>query len=172
MEGFIGEIRAFAGTYAPDGWNFCDGSILLSNDYPELYSLIGTTYGSQTAIDFKLPDLRGQIPIGTGLGKGLSSFAIGDKGGSEYVTLTTSHIPSHTHSVNVSTNGNTVTSPSENTFLSEMYSPGGSVVGYTPGTITAPVAVLKSATIAPNGGSQPHDNLMPCTPVGFYMFKK
>ncbi|MEA5005804.1 hypothetical protein SDC9_160773 [bioreactor metagenome] len=167
MEGFIGEIRAFAGTYAPQGWHFCDGSMLPINSYKELYALIGTTYGYQTANDFKLPDLRGQIPIGIGQGPGLSSFVIGNNGGFENVTLTTDQIPNHTHLVSVSTSDNTITTPSTKAFLSKMYSPGGSVVGYTPGTITTPVAVMDSSTIAQSGGSQQHSNLMPCTPVSF-----
>ena len=96
-EPFIGEIRMFAGTFAPQGWAFCDGQLLLVSQYDALFSLLGTVYGGDGRSTFGLPDLRGRIPIHAGSGPGLSTRSLGSKGGTEAETLTLNQLPSHTH---------------------------------------------------------------------------
>src|ERR687892_713012 len=95
-DAYIGEIRLFAGNYPPLGWAFCDGRSIAVNNAPFLFDLIGTTYGGGNGY-FNLPDLRGRIPIHHGHGDNLSPRSLGDKGGEETVTLTTDHLPKHTH---------------------------------------------------------------------------
>lgn len=97
MEGYIGEIRIFAGNFAPGAWNFCDGSLQSIAVYTALFSIIGTTYGGDGQTTFALPDFRGRIPVGTGTGPGLPSYELGEVGGNENVTMTVATMPSHTH---------------------------------------------------------------------------
>ncbi|MEZ4385631.1 MAG: tail fiber protein [Nannocystaceae bacterium] len=108
MEGMIGEIRLFAGNFAPRSWAFCEGQLLPISQNSALFSILGTMYGGDGRTTFALPDLRGRAPIGVGHGPGLSDIRQGEKGGAEQVTLTTSQLPSHNHQLRVSTNdGNT-----------------------------------------------------------------
>jgi microcystin-dependent protein len=168
MEGFIGEIRAFSGTYAPEGWNFCNGATLPINGYEALYSLIGNTYGGSEGINFALPDLRGRLPIGQGTGYGLTPYTMGERGGAETITLTASSIPSHYHAVKACTAGTATNAPSQLTLLGPMSSPDATVVGYLPVTATVPKdALLDNTTIQPTGGSQPHSNMMPCMAINY-----
>ena len=89
---FIGEIRMFAGNFAPAGWAFCNGALIPISENDALFALIGTTYGGDGQNTFALPDLQSRIPIHVGPG-----FALGQSGGVESVTLTTSQIPAHSH---------------------------------------------------------------------------
>src|SRR5258706_14606766 len=89
---YVGEIRMFAGNFAPAGWMFCEGELLPISEYETLFNLIGTTYGGDGQSTFALPDLRGRIPMHMGNG-----FTLAETGGVETVTLTTSQIPSHSH---------------------------------------------------------------------------
>jgi microcystin-dependent protein len=97
MEGYIGEIRIFAGNFAPGAWNFCDGSLQSIAVYTALFSIIGTTYGGDGQTTFALPDFRGRIPVGTGTGGGLPSYELGQVGGQENVSMTTATMPAHNH---------------------------------------------------------------------------
>jgi len=99
---FVGEIRLFAGQFAPNGWAFCDGSPLPIAGNEVLFSLIGTIYGGDGKNNFGLPDFRGSVVIGAGQSNGLPNYLLGQKGGSEFVTLESSQLPPHTHLVNVS----------------------------------------------------------------------
>ena len=94
-EPFVGEIRMFAGNFAPRGWAFCDGQLLAVSQNDALFSLLGTIYGGDGRTTFGLPDLRGRIPIHMGHGPGLSERRLGAKGGEEKVTLTVNQLPSH-----------------------------------------------------------------------------
>src|SRR5262250_139057 len=89
---FVGEIRMFAGNFAPAGWSFCNGALLPIDQNPTLFQLIGTTYGGDGQTTFALPDLQSRVPVHVGPG-----FALGQSGGVESVTLTTSQIPAHSH---------------------------------------------------------------------------
>jgi len=92
---FIGEIRIFAGNFAPAGWAFCEGQLLSIADNPELFNVIGTTYGGDGVATYALPDLRGRLPIH--MGTGLSQYILAEQAGVETVTLTTSQMPAHSH---------------------------------------------------------------------------
>src|SRR5690348_11621993 len=89
---YVGEIRIFAGNFAPAGWMFCEGQLLPISEYETLFNLIGTTYGGDGQSTFALPDLRGRIPLHFGNG-----FTLAETGGVETVTLTVSQIPAHSH---------------------------------------------------------------------------
>lgn len=96
---FIGEVKAFAGYYAPVGWLSCDGQSLLIASYPNLHAVIGTTYGGDGIVTFAVPDLRGRVPIGIGQGPGLSPRTLGQTGGAESVALSLAQMPTHTHTM-------------------------------------------------------------------------
>ena len=96
---YVGEIRMFAGNFAPVGWQFCDGSTLSISENEVLFQLIGTTYGGDGQENFQVPDLRGRLPLHQS-----SGFNLGDTGGVEEVTLTIAQIPSHNHGMLGSTN--------------------------------------------------------------------
>src|SRR5215468_1260472 len=89
---YVGEIRIFAGNFAPAGWMFCNGALLPISENPTLFNLIGTTYGGDGQETFAVPNMQGRVPIHQG-----SGYTIGQVGGVESVTLTTNQIPSHTH---------------------------------------------------------------------------
>ncbi len=97
MEGYLSEIRFFAGNFAPDNWQFCNGQELQISAYQELYDLIGTIYGGDGKTTFALPDLRGRSAVGQGQGEGLSSYTLGMKIGATQVALTGDNMPPHTH---------------------------------------------------------------------------
>src|ERR1044072_7289766 len=97
MENYMGEIRAFAGNYAPAGWALCDGSLLSISENQTLYALLGTTYGGDGVNDFGLPDLRGRVVVNNGQGPGLSNYILGMQGGAETVVITQATLPAHTH---------------------------------------------------------------------------
>ena len=98
----IGEVRMFAGNFAPRTWALAQGQLLPISQYTALFSLIGTTYGGDGVTTFALPDFRGRSPVGTGHGPGLSDIRLGQLGGAESVTLTVAQMPSHTHTADVS----------------------------------------------------------------------
>ncbi len=95
---FVGEIRMFAGNFAPRSWAFCDGQLLAVSQNNALFSLFGTIYGGDGRTTFGLPDLRGRVPIHAGNGPGLSQRRLGAKSGGETATVTANQLPSHTHS--------------------------------------------------------------------------
>ncbi len=110
MEGFIGEIRFFAGNFAPRSWAFCEGQLLAIAQNQALFSILGTTYGGDGRTTFALPDLRGRAPISPGTGPGLPSVQLGERSGTVTASLTTINLPSHNHSFTVkasSDDGNT-----------------------------------------------------------------
>lgn len=159
-EPFVGEIRMFAGTFAPQGWALCDGQLLAISENDALFSLIGTTYGGDGQTTFALPDMRGRIPLHAGSGPGLSPRQQGSRGGAESVTLTASHLPSHSHEPlrattargdQASAQGNVpAASPSMSMYLED-----------------PPAVSLNTQSVTATGGSQSHSNLMPFTCLNF-----
>src|SRR5215207_10053036 len=142
---YVGEIRMFAGNFAPAGWMFCEGQLLPISENETLFQLIGTTYGGDGESTFALPDLRGRIPIHQGNG-----FILAETGGAEEITLTVNQIPAHTHAM-LANSG----------FASE-FAPGGQVFAQ-PQTVDAyvpspPFQPLSPQLCSPVGGSQPHTN--------------
>lgn len=165
MEGTIGEIRMFAGNFAPRYWAFCNGQLLPINQNQALFSILGTTYGGNGQTNFALPDYRGRTPIGQGTGPGLSSMYLGQTGGTESTTLLISQIPAHSHTLNASANGPTLNTASGNLSASQSRSNGGTMPNvYVPAA--NPVAMGPSA-IGNTGGSQPFSNLQPYLGMNF-----
>ena len=150
---YVGEIRMFAGNFAPAGWMFCEGQILPISDYETLFNLIGTTYGGDGQSTFALPDLRGRIPLHFGNGTTLA-----ESGGVETVTLNINQIPSHTHAVLASSNQQTRTSP-VSAFLA-----GGPDIYLQDGNANQ---TMNPATVGSVGGNQSHDNFQPYLCVDF-----
>lgn len=150
---FIGEIRMFAGTYAPDGWAFCDGQLLSIPQYDALFSLIGTTYGGDGVTNFALPDLRGRVPIDQGNG-----FVLAQRGGAENVTLTASQTAAHRHTMQATSDTPSLSSPKEKLL--------GQAVAkfYRAGT---PTVSLNAASVSTVGGGQPHANWQPYLCINF-----
>ncbi|MGQ1785642.1 MULTISPECIES: phage tail protein [unclassified Saccharicrinis] len=101
QEGYLGEIKMFAGNFAPRNWALCDGQLLLINQNQSLFSILGTTYGGDGRTTFALPDLRGRLAVHEGNGPGLSPRTLGQKGGTETETLTVNQMPNHTHALAV-----------------------------------------------------------------------
>ena len=101
QEGFLGEIRMFAGNYAPRGWALCEGQLLSISANEALYSILGVTYGGDGRVTFGLPDLRARIPMGAGTGPGLNLRRLGEKLGAEKNVLTVDQLPAHNHNVTV-----------------------------------------------------------------------
>ena len=151
---YVGEIRMFAGNFAPAGWMFCEGQLLPISENETLFQLIGTTYGGDGQSTFALPDLRGRIPIHQGNG-----FILAETGGAEEITLTVSQIPAHGHPLlgsssvanNANASGQVVAEAS--TFFPYINAPGVTPMGAT--------------AIGPTGGSQPHTNFQPYLCVDF-----
>jgi len=141
---YVGEIRLFAGNFAPLGWLFCDGSLLPISENEVLFQLIGTTYGGDGQSTFALPDLRGRIPLHQGNG-----FIVGETGGTPEITLTAGQIPAHLHSVAYGLGGTPSASPS-----GALPAAGGPLLFAPPGA----AAALSTAV---EGASQPHENMAP-----------
>jgi microcystin-dependent protein len=153
---YVGEIRIFAGNFAPAGWMFCEGQLLPISEYETLFNLIGTTYGGDGQSTFGLPDLRGRIPIHQGNG-----FTLAENGGAEEITLTVNQIPSHTHAALGSTNTGAGTSPT-NDVLCNLTGATNSLYG-----TDNPKLFLSPTSISSVGGSQPHSNFQPYLCVDF-----
>jgi microcystin-dependent protein len=153
----------FAGNFAPSGWMTCEGQSLPISEYETLFNLIGTTYGGDGQETFNLPNLAGRIPIHQGQGSGLSSYVIGESGGTENVTLTTQQIPAHNHVPTTNTAGANSPAPAANTILGDEVTQGqpagGNAFAYlAPGGTQV---TMPAATVANTGGSQPHNNIQP-----------
>lgn len=151
----------FAGNFAPRGWALCDGQLLAISQNDALFSLLGTIYGGDGRTTFGLPEMRGRLPIHTGSGPGLSPRTMGVRTGAENQTITANQVPSHNHSMRVSSAAGTENIPSGGLLAS---SPGVRLFRPTP-----PVGeTLAADTVGPNaGGSQSHNNLMPFLCVNF-----
>ena len=145
---YVGEIRMFAGNFAPAGWMFCEGQLLPISEYETLFQLIGTTYGGDGESTFALPDLRGRIPIHQGGG-----FTLAETGGVEDVTLTVAQIPTHTHAMLASTATASQTTPSANVLATpttiDLYRVGQTAVNMAPQAVSSV------------GGNAPHTNFQP-----------
>lgn len=161
MDPFIGEIKLFAGNFAPRGWAFCEGQLLPISQNTALFSILGTTYGGDGRTTFALPDLRGRVSIHPGHGPGLSNYFLGAKGGQEHVTLMINQMPSHNHEVRASSQGGN--SPS----------PGNAVLGNTGGFDAEyvhnqpPDLIMNPSMVTNAGGNQPHENRQPYLAVNY-----
>jgi len=161
MTAFVGEIRMFAGNFAPNGWMFCEGQLLPISENETLFILLGTTYGGDGQETFALPNLQSRVPIHMGTGPDGTTYQLGETAGVETVTLTTQQIPIHSHAHGCSTGGGANTSNPQNAVaapsdISQYSSAAADVQMGNPGM---------SSDIA--GGSQPHENLMPYLCINF-----
>lgn len=160
---YIGEIRMFGFSRVPNGWQACDGSLMPISEYDVLFALIGTTYGGDGQTTFAVPDLRGRLPVHQGQGPGLSNYVIGQVAGSEQVTLISSQMPAHTHTLVATTGAASALSPGS-TLLPGAIS--GDTFYATDITGATPVAMSGQSTSV-SGGSQPHENCMPTLTVQY-----
>ena len=179
MEGTIGEIRMFAGTFAPKYWAYCDGRLISISSNTAFFSILGTTYGGNGSTTFAVPDLRGRVAVGTGTGNGLSNVQLGQMSGTETVALFITQIPAHNHTATAGTGGtgtatlNAVTangntqSPSGNYIAASRtasvasYIASGTTAAMNAGSITLSNITAGAPTIGITGGSQPHSNMQP-----------
>jgi len=159
-EPYVGEIRMFAGNFAPNGWMFCEGQTLAISENSVLFQLIGTTYGGDGQSTFNLPNLASRLPIHMGTGPDGTTYQLGEMAGTEQETLTTQQIPNHTHPVRCHSGGaNNSSNPQDSVWNPSdisMYS-----------TNTVGSVALNPQTISPAGGSQPHENLQPFLCINF-----
>jgi microcystin-dependent protein len=155
MDPFVAEIRIFPFNFAPKGWAWCNGQLLPLSQNTALFSLLGTTYGGDGKSNFALPDMQGNVPMHPGQGPGLSLHDLGETGGSQTVTLLESEIPSHSHPMQCDIVNATKSLPTGNGFAK--------VSGATPYLPPAGATLvnMSSNAIAPAGGDQPHNNMMP-----------
>lgn len=150
---FLGEIKMFAGNFAPRGYAFCNGAIFSIAQNTALFSLLGTTYGGNGQTTFALPNLQDQSPMFWGQGPGLTPRVIGETGGQSSVTLLTTQIPSHSHTIGVSSSPGTESSPNSNRFA---------VLGRGRAPLyTSQAPSLPMAPLALAGGGTPHNNRQP-----------
>lgn len=164
VDSFVGEIRIWAGVRCPQGWHFCDGSTLGVNQYPALFSLIGTVYGGDGVNSFAVPDLRGRLPISAGQRPGgVANNVVGQKGGANTVSLTAAQLPGHTHALIAATVAATAVGPGNNVFADT----GDDYNMYVPYNATSPMQTLAEGSIGISGGGQSHENRMPTMCLNF-----
>lgn len=158
---YIGEIRMFGGNFPPNGWAFCDGQLMPIAENDALFTLIGTTYGGDGQETFALPNLQSRVPIHMGTGPAGVTRTIGEAGGTESVTLTTQQIPIHTHSA-------LATNSAGNTALASGVWAASADTSINPYGAAASIdSSMAPQAIAPVGGSQPHDNMLPFLVISF-----
>jgi microcystin-dependent protein len=164
---FLGEIRMFGGNYAPSQWAFCNGQTMNISQYQALFALIGTTFGGNGVQTFALPNLQGRLAVGQGQGLGLTNRLLGQSGGEENVTLLTTNLPQHIHTLNAST-VNVSTSVISNTVLPGTFTAGNNFYTKNDGSTPAPIPKnLVAGSTTMTGSGQPHSNLMPTLCVSF-----
>jgi len=161
-EPYVGEIRMFAGSFAPVGWALCQGQLIPISENDTLFNLIGTTYGGDGQETFGLPDLSGRVPVHMGQGPGISqNYQIGEQGGVESVTLSTQQIPVHNHALMATTDFGQQPQPQDNVFAQpttgKMYT----------GAAQTPLVTMSPNMLSPIGGSQPHENMQPFLVISF-----
>lgn len=165
MEPIVGQIILFGGNFAPRGWAFCDGQTIDIADNEQLFSLLGTTYGGDGRTTFRLPDLRGRVPMHAGHAPDLSPRDIGQKIGAEAVALTATQLPEHRHEILVSDAEPNTNAPSKAALGSAK-----TYVNAAEGTHrqkSEPTTSLNSKTIGLTGGSAPHENMQPTLCINY-----
>ena len=159
---FVGEIRIFAGNFAPTGWAMCNGQLLPISQNTALFSLLGTFYGGDGKSTFALPNLEGSAPIHQGQGPGLSDYFLGQTGGENNVTLLTTEIPAHNHqAMGIAGSGQTAPDPTV---------VWGTLAGRTPPPLyssAAPDVTMNPFALGVSGSSFPHNNLQPALVLNF-----
>lgn len=181
MDNYLGEIRIFAGNFAPAGWQLCDGTLLSISQNDALFTLLGTTYGGDGINTFAVPDLRQRISVGTGLispSGGSQTYVIGQQSGTQNVTLLVNNIPQHTHALMATSTAATTGDPANNMLA---ITNGDNNTGPTAypdvnlyttlplpaGGTSTPNATLDERTLQTTGYTEPHDNSMPYVTINF-----
>jgi microcystin-dependent protein len=165
---FVGQVIMFGGNFAPAGWMTCSGQLVPISEYETLFNLIGTTYGGDGQTTFGIPDLQGRVPIHNGQGSGLGSYVIGQKAGSETVTVTTPQLPSHNHLIGIPSAPANQSVPSSSTILAtESSNAPGTGNAYTYAAAGGPQTAMVASSIGSGGGSQPHNNIQPVMAVTY-----
>jgi microcystin-dependent protein len=159
-EPYVGEIRIFAGSFAPAGWAFCAGQLMPISQNDTLFNLIGTTYGGDGQETFGIPDLQGRVPVHQGQGPGISqNYQMGEKDGVESVTITANSMPLHNHAFMASTAVGNSTLPT------------GNIPGQSAQTtfyaLGSPITNMFATAISQVGGNQPHENMQPYLVLSF-----
>jgi microcystin-dependent protein len=157
---FVGEIRMFAGNFAPKGWAFCNGQLLPLSQNTALFSLLGTIYGGDGRSNFALPNIQGRAVMHRGQGPGLSLHDQGETGGSETVTLLLSEMAPHNHTLQGQNNDGAFNNPTNNTIA-------GSSGGLPQYVLTAPNVDMHPDSLLDTGGGQPHNNMQPYLTLNF-----
>lgn len=160
MEPYVGEIRLFAGTYAPRGWAFCNGAELSVQQNTLLFSVIGNQYGGDGVNTFHLPDLRGRVPMHQGQGPGLTERPFASNGGNQSVMLDVNQIPPHSHDVKAISTAS-ASAPTQAVWATS------SGFGAKPVYTNTPSVTMNSLAIGVAGGSQPHNNMQPYLAINF-----
>ncbi|GAB1309574.1 tail fiber protein [Urechidicola sp. KH5] len=160
QEPLLGEIKMFAGNFAPRGWALCNGQLLPISQYSALFSILGTTYGGDGRTTFALPDLRGRAPIHSGTGPGLMTKTLGQKGGQENVMLTIANLPSHTHDVRAVAEEGDSSLP-KGKLLGSTQTGNDAYSNYSPN------ATMNKAMISNTGGGQQVNNMQPYLTVNY-----
>ena len=150
---YIGEIRMFAGNFAPAGWMFCSGQLLPISENETLFQLIGTTYGGDGESTFALPNLQSRIPIHQGTGPDGVTYQLAEAAGVESVTLTTQQIPVHNHAMLATADAGGSSAPTSNILAQSA-----NIKAYAE---VAPSVQMAANAVSPVGGSQPHENCQP-----------
>lgn len=171
MDPYIGEIRMFAGPYAPQGWHYCDGTVLPINNNEVLFSILGRTYGGDGATNFALPNLNGRVAIGAGQNPTGSNYTIAQAGGVTDVAITSeAMLPQHTHSLCATTSNATTGDPTNAILAASAPGTGYSDVKFyssLPQGMQAPNATLEAPTIGNTGGNQTHSNMQPYMVISY-----
>ncbi|HEX8191835.1 MAG TPA: tail fiber protein [Allosphingosinicella sp.] len=160
-EPFLSEIRMMSFNFAPKGWAQCNGQFLPINQNQALFSLLGTTYGGDGRTTFALPDLRGRVPIHEG-----SGHTLGEKAGTESVTISQAQMPQHIHFLQGSSANATTPLPTGGVLARGTTAVGGNPINYYTSNVSN-VVTMNPASVTNVGGSQPHNNMMPYLTICF-----
>jgi microcystin-dependent protein len=164
---YVGEIRMFAGSFAPAGWMTCDGQVLPISEYDTLFNLIGTTFGGDGVSTFLLPNLASRVPVHMGQGSGLSNYVLGQTGGVTSVTLTANQMPIHAHAVAADSAAGTTGDPHNNYYASAAPQAPYTVPNDSNNPAGPTYVNMNAAMLPSQGGSQAHDNMQPYQAITF-----
>jgi microcystin-dependent protein len=165
MDPYIGEIRLFAGNFAPRDWALCSGQLMAISQNTALFSILGVQYGGDGKVTFGLPNLNGSVPVGAGAGPGLTPRTVGETGGSAGVTLLTTEMPAHNHIASGVAGNGTTQSPANAAWA--QYNTSSRPAVHAPLFGATADAVMAPTALAPTGGSQAHNNMQPYLSLNF-----
>ncbi|HEY1979771.1 MAG TPA: tail fiber protein [Xanthobacteraceae bacterium] len=167
---YLGQISMFGGSYAPSGWAMCNGQLISISQNTALYSLLGTSYGGDGVQTFGLPNLQSRLPVHIGQGTGLSPYALGQNGGTSTVTLNTTTMPAHTHTLDATQALATSLKIGTALLPAQITGPNANPELYANPVTGQPAPqpqAMANGTCGMTGGSQPHDNMMPSLCITF-----